>query len=302
MSAPSRRRYWRNLGLALAVAVLLGGCALAAFVAFSSARYAAQALDPPRAVLDRWPEDVGITAPREVMFSVDGLTLRGWYVPARNGAAIILAHGYGGNRLDLLPEAGLLAAAGYGVLLFDFRGHGASDDAPVTLGRDERRDLVAVLDFVAAQPEVDPARIGAIGFSMGGATLAGVATHDERLRAAVIEAAFDTLDGVISQSAGLLGPLSEVPARWSLRREGLDIDAVRPVDDLCAISPRPVLLIYGARDDVIPPGAAEAMFAAACDPVETWLIPGAGHENYLDYAGEAYAARLLAFFEAHLGP
>jgi fermentation-respiration switch protein FrsA (DUF1100 family) len=82
-----------------------------------------------------------------------------------------------------------------------------------------------------------------------------------------------------------------------VRRSGVDVDGIRPIDDLCAISPRPLLLIYGGLDADVPPGTAQAMFDAACEPAELWVVEGAAHQNYAEVAPEAYAARLLSFFD-----
>lgn len=256
------------------------------------------ALAPPRIPLGRTPQDVGIAAYETVTFTTgDGITLHGWYIPptAEEELVVILAHGYAYNRTQLLPEARILVGQGHGALLFDFRGHGESETAMVTIGDHERRDLEAAIDFVAAQPGVS--RIGAIGFSMGGATVAQVAAQDERLGAVVLEAAYPTLKEEIRYRTRFFGPLSQIPAVTAVRRAGVDIDGVRPIDDLCAINPRPLLLIYGDRDADVPPGTAQAMFEAACDPVELWVIAGAGHQNPADIAPEAYAARLSRFFK-----
>lgn len=297
----TRRRYWRNLALVISSALFAGALVVAIFVAALTANLSVKMLHPPPVTPAHTPLDVGITEYENIAFDrADGITLRGWYVPPRNGAAIVLAHGYANNREDLLDEAALLTKHGYGVLLFDFAGHGASDKTLVTIGDHERQDLIAALDFLSVQPGVDPDRIGALGMSMGGATLALVAAQDERVRAVVIEAAFPTLEAVIADKAGLLGPLTRWPARWAIQYKGVNIDAVRPVDALCAISPRPLLLIYGDRDEVVPPGSAKTMFAAACDPVEQWLIPGAEHGDYFDAAPETYGPRLLHFFDAAL--
>jgi len=76
-----------------------------AFIGVTTAHLTAAAFDPPVIPLDRTPHDAGITDYRDVTFiSEDGITLGGWYIPSRNGAAVILAHGFGGNRLDLLPK------------------------------------------------------------------------------------------------------------------------------------------------------------------------------------------------------
>jgi dipeptidyl aminopeptidase/acylaminoacyl peptidase len=294
-SRTAPRRRWRNLAVAAGLALLAAALLLAMGIALITARAARNALSPPRIEVD--VPDGDLPQAMDVVFTTgDGITLRGWYVPSENGAVVILAHGYAGNHRMLLPEAALLAAHGYGVLLFDFRGHGESGDGLVTIGDRERRDLEAAVDFVAARPDADPDRIGAIGFSMGGATLAQVAAQDSRLRAVVIEAAFASLDATIRYRSRYLGPLTQWPSLWAVRRAGVDVDDVTPVADLCAISPRPVLLIYGERDSDVPPGTAQAMYEAACEPVEQWMVVGARHQNYMEVAPQEYAARLLGFF------
>jgi pimeloyl-ACP methyl ester carboxylesterase len=193
-------------------------------------------------------------------------------------------------------DAYVLAEHGYGVLLFDFRGHGASERAQVTLGDHERCDLRSALDFVDAQPGVD--RIGAIGFSMGAATLTHVAAEDERLEAVILEASYPDLYSALMNRSRLFGPISQWPTLWMFH--DVDLDAVRPVDDICRISPRPVLLIYGDQDHVLPPGSAQTMFEAACDPVELWIIHGAHHGDYFGFAPKSYLDRVVSFFDTNL--
>lgn len=297
----SRKRYWRNLALTVGLALLIGGSVFGVWLAVLLLNGMDRILYPPRTPVDRTPLDVNITTYRDVSFATsDGITLHGWYIPSQNGAAVILAHGHGNNRQFLLPDAALLTGQGYGVLLFDFRGHGESDRAAVTLGDHERRDLRAALDFVAAQPDVDPARIGGLGFSMGAAVLILVAAEDERLRAIVIESPYPTLDGVIKYRLNLPGVLRDLLIHWVEWRNDSDLNNVRPVDELCRVSPRPVLLIYGDEDYTLPPGSQQTMFDAACDPVEKWLIAGVGHVYFGEHAPEDYHARVLGFFERWL--
>lgn len=296
------RRYWRNLARAVGLALAVGACAVGIFLAALLLDGMDRILHPPRVPIEQTPRDVGITTYRDVTFTTsDGIALRGWYIPSRNGAAVILAHGHANNREPLLPEAALLADHGYGVLLFDFRGHGESGDAAVTLGDHERRDLRAALDFVAAQPDVDPGRIGGLGFSMGAAVMVQVAAEDERLRAVVIESAYPTLDAVIDQKLNLPGIIRGPLVRFVEWRNDGEIDDVRPVDDLCNISPRPVLLIYGDQDEVLPPGSQQAIFEAACAGAERWLIPGVGHAYWRDHQAAGYEERVIRFLEQALG-
>ena len=71
----------------------------------------------------------------------DGLTLSGWYVPSRNGAAIVIVHGGGGDRDGDRRHAATLAHAGYGVLLYDARGRGESQGDPDAYGWTWGRDV-----------------------------------------------------------------------------------------------------------------------------------------------------------------
>ena len=288
-----RRRLLRFVGRCLALMLLAATITYVVQVV----RWTEIRLHPPRMPLERTPADVGIPSYEVVSFvTADGLTLQGWYVPSTNGAAVILGHGHMGNRQQLLPEAGILAQVGFGVLLFDWRAHGQSDGDLVTLGYWEKLDLEAALAFLVARPDVDPDRIGALGHSMGGAILAEVAAYTPQIRVVVVEAAFPTFEEVLDHQAGVLPGGRFLARLWGRIRTGIALDAVRPVDTLCDISPRPLLLIYGTQDRVVPLGSAQRMLQAACEPKELWLIEGAGHGNPFHWVPEAYERRLIDFF------
>jgi dipeptidyl aminopeptidase/acylaminoacyl peptidase len=292
-------RLWRRIVVVAGLTLVATALAVTAFIAANAIRFAEGSLTPPRMDLDRTPLEANIGGYSNVSFVAnDGVTLRGWYIPPENGAIIILAHGYAHNRLMLLPEAQFLSEQGYGALLFDFRGHGESDDALVTLGDHEQRDMNAAIDFVAAQPGVE--EIGALGFSMGAATLIQVAAQDDRLSAIIVEAAFPTLREEIRYRSRALGFLSQLPSLWTVRRAGVGVNEVNPIDDLCMVSPRPTLLIYGEMDADVPPGTPQAMLDAACDPVDLWVIEGAAHQNYSEVVPKEYSERVLAFFDMWL--
>src|SRR5918994_652278 len=94
----------------------------------------------------------------------DGLRLQGWYVPSRNGAAVIAFPGRSGPQ----KHARMLVRHGYGVLLFDRRGEGASEGDSNLFGWGGERDIDAAVEFLRARSDVEPGRIGGIGFSVGG--------------------------------------------------------------------------------------------------------------------------------------
>lgn len=292
---------WRGIALSVGLQVFTGGLFATSFLVWMVARGVRKALTPTRSAIFHTPADLDITTFHPVQFATeDGLTLRGWYVPSRNGAAVLLAHGYGDNRVDMLPELRILAGQGYGVLAFDLRGHGSSDDALVTLGDHERRDIRAALDWLTRQPDVDPDHIGAIGFSMGGAALACVAANDDRLRAVVLEATFPALHDLVCALTEPVGTSGRLAVLWSVRRCGVDLDGVRPVEALPRISPRPVLLIYGQQDTLVPPPLQDVMIAALREPSEVWRVLPARHQNFAEVMPDEYAARLTAFFNRWL--
>ena len=124
----------------------------------------------------------------------DGLTMHGWYLPSRNGAAVLAWAG----RTHAQDAARFLSDEGYGVLLFDRRGEAASDGDPNALGWDRATDVEAGIDFLKARPDVDPERIGGIGYSVGGEMLLEAAAENDDLKAVVSEGA-----GIRSYKEGL---------------------------------------------------------------------------------------------------
>ena len=285
----------------MAAAAILGVAAvlLAGDEALRVSRRVAGTLHPPRMQVTGVPSLAPLVP--VALRTVDGLTLRGWYVPSKNGAAVVLGHGHGGERGQLAFEAGALALRGFGVLLFDWRGHGESEGSETTWGWKEQRDLAAAIDYVVHRPDVDSTRIGALGFSMGANTVAVAAGRDHRLRAIVLEGAFTSLEDMIRHDEGKYGWYSEHFAVRALRRAGIPLDSVRPAAVLCRVSPRPVLIVNGAEDEDTPVATARKLFDAACEPKELLIVPRAGHNDYAA-GGPALATKLGDFFVNALRP
>ncbi|MFN0304306.1 MAG: alpha/beta hydrolase [Burkholderiales bacterium] len=107
--------------------------------------------------------------------------------PGEKRAGIVLCHGYTGVRNLYLPDnARVLNEAGYVVLTFDYKGWGDSDGPKSRLSPYGRViDAQAALTFLAAQPMVDPERLGLYGTSYGGATVVWTTAVDPRVKAVV---------------------------------------------------------------------------------------------------------------------
>jgi hypothetical protein len=185
--------------------------------------------------------DLGRPHEHVTLTTSDGLELAAWYVPSRNGAAVIAFPG----RTGPVPHARMLARHGYGVLLLDMRGNGESDGAANAFGWGSGKDLDAALDFLERRPDVRSGAIGGLGLSVGGEQLLEAAASDERLAAVVSDGAgYRTLHEVLQDdgTATILTP--QLAILFGAVRVLSPEPYPEPLDELVGrISPRAVLLI-----------------------------------------------------------
>ena len=225
----------------------------------------------------------------------DGIRLSAWYTPPRNGAVILLAHGYGDNRPEWVYE--LLAKKGYGVIAWDARAHGESDGEISTIGYLEVLDVKAALEFVLSQAEVE--HIGAWGGSMGGATLIRAAADFPEIEALWIDSSFASLDDEFDFLVPypFINPLAKTLAQIET---GINLNEIDPIGDIAKISPRPVYIVHGTGDTVAPPDAGKKLYEAANEPRFLWEAENVPHLSvYLDNP-RRYKRRLLGFFDEWL--
>ncbi|MCH8948802.1 MAG: alpha/beta fold hydrolase [Chloroflexi bacterium] len=253
--------------------------------------------------------DFGLPAEDVTFASRDGTRLAGWFIPAapaERGPAVVLSHGHGRSRAELLPHANFLHRAGYAVLAFDYRHRGESAGDAVTMGLREQDDLLGAIDALAARPEVDAGRIGVVAVSMGSVIAILVAADDTRVRALVAECPYATRDAVMTRALRHYFHLPRFPfapiAHWLIgRRLGQPVDVADAIDHIARISPRPLFLIADEEDAVLGPEDTARLFAAAQEPKRYWLIPGAGHSRGWQAAPEEYERRALGFLNEALG-
>ncbi|MBZ4376994.1 alpha/beta fold hydrolase [Corallococcus sp. AS-1-6] len=294
MAGLLKRIRWGRVLAVLVLPCLLGALALAGRAAWRSEQYFHY--PKPAAVL---PEDFG--SAREVTLRTDdGVELRGWYVPSRNKAAWVLAHGLSQTRMDSLPEARVLRDAGYGVLLFDLRAHGQSGGETSTWGDKERQDVRAALAYVRAQPDVDPARVGALGFSIGSAAVAEVAAKDPQVAAVVLLSPFNTLWLAAAYDFRRFGVVTQTGALVPFWRRGIALEEVRTIDAVERIKPRPLFIVAGTEESGQP--LLDELFAHVAPYAQTWRIAGASHGNFAAAAPTEYPRRLREFADSALKP
>jgi uncharacterized protein len=256
------------------------------------------ALKPQRGSLDLPIDSAGVPGIRAVRFpTFTGDSLAGWYVPPRHGATVILLHGTGADRSSMLPELRLLARAGIGVLAYDSPGHGLSDGV-VEWGEAERNAVSQAATWVLQQPGVDATKLGAAGFSYGGYILCEAAAWDQRLRRVALLATPTDGEDVAYHAYRRWSPAAGWFALQVDRLLGFEPDTTSAAARVSRIAPRPLLLVAGDRDDVVPLPMMRALYDRARSPKALLVVHTAGHGRYLEAEPERYARTLVAFFGA----
>ncbi len=246
--------------------------------------------DPPRA------------AYRSVSFdAADGLALSGWYMPSRNGAAVIVVHGGGSDRRGSVEHAELLARHGYGVLLYDARGRGRSEGSPNAFGWRWERDVAGALAFVLRQRDVGRGRVAGLGLSTGADVLIGVAARDRRLRAVVGDGATAASFADYRALAGL-GP--EAPFFLSMTTAARVFSGEAPnpriVDDVRRVSPTPLLLVASGQGVAGELEMNRLYAREAREPFEFWELPDVNHTSAIRERAAEYERRVVGFLDAAL--
>lgn len=290
------------------------GAAAASLVTIQWVRLAFQATDmwinPPRVQGADHPTRWGLEYTDVEFTSRDGVRLRGWLFDAPDAPvdgsrpAVIVCHGYSGDKSPHINLAFWFQAAGIPLLLFDFRNHGASDCGPTSIGYYERFDVLAAVDWLAARGHK---RIGLYGFSMGAAIALAAASLSPRIACVVSDSGFAHLRPVLAEVVrqklrvrGLDQLMEAMIWRLAEFRLGCDLREADPVHAARHIGRRPLLIIHGTRDEVIAPWQARALLGAASGPAELWLVDGGQHTTIDRKYPAEYRSKVMEFFARNL--
>ncbi len=146
---------------------------------------------PARSTTRLDPEDFILPAEEIEFDAADGVPLAGWFVRGRPGwPAILLCHDLGSSRSALLNTAVSLSRQGYPLLLFDFRGHGASGGRGSSLGIQERLDVLGAIDALVTRDDLDAGRFGAYGIGQGAYAAALAATEREEITVLALDSVY----------------------------------------------------------------------------------------------------------------
>jgi dipeptidyl aminopeptidase/acylaminoacyl peptidase len=226
-----------------------------------------------------------------VTLEVDGVIIVGQlYLPAGNMPypTVCICHGIPAGIPDpndrgypLLAEQ--ICHQGFAVLIFNFRGTGASGGNLDMLGW--TRDLKAAIDYLCALPEVDRSRLYLLGFSGGAAVSVYVAAQNTRVSSVVAcacpaEFTFFTQGDKPQSLIGhfrSIGAIRDDDFPSSVQEWLNGFKRVRPIDYVAQISPRPLLLVHGSQDETVDVSQAHKLYAQAGEPKRIVIVEGAGH-------------------------
>jgi dienelactone hydrolase len=282
---------WRQRGLVAVATFFLAPVVVAVGVGYGTTHVG-------RAVVP--PDHLGVPH-EDVRFTTsDGLELEGWYIPSRNGAAVIAFP----SRKGPQRPARMLARHGYGVLLFDRRGEGRSEGDPNSWGWGGDRDVKAAIEWLQQRSDVDPDRIGGIGLSVGGEMMIETAAETDELKAVVSEGAGARMyaedlahdDGVLNDVLGAPMVVAKSVAVGIFGNEPVPSS----LEDLAAEVEQPLLLIAAPNS---PNGEdLNRNYHAAAGPNSTlWEIPESRHTGGIEARPAEYERRVVGFFDRALG-
>ena len=288
-------RRWLQALLVLAIVVAISQLVLVPAINVSVVTHAPRETVPPASMLAlRGARDVSFSAP-------DGVRLRGWYVPSRHGAAVILLHGSHGDRTSTEDYLRFLSRAGYGVLAFDARGHGQSGGHTNALGWQADRDVAGAVAFLRRQQGIDPNRIGMLGLSMGAEVALRAAANGTPLRAVVADGAGAATTGdnrLVSH--GWSAPLYYAVSWLTMRQAELlsTYDEPAPLKSIVGRIEAPTLLIATNWNDEI---TFNRKFRALIGSnARLWYVPDSGHTRAFREHPARYTARVENFLAAAL--
>jgi len=253
---------------------------------------------PQRIAPGGTPKNVGLDY-RDVAFTADGLRLSGWFIPAREPRrpVVLVAHGFNANKENFLVPVVLVNQLGYDALLFDFRAHGASGGRASTFGLEEAADVKAAHDWIRRTHPGRP--VYALAYSMGASATVHAAAAHGLFERRVLDSTFGDLERVARATllrpfGPLARPLWNVGRFWGWVWTGADVDRHRPERVIRALADRPLLLIHGTRDRLIPHTETLRLYEATGRRAELWLVPDGDHVQTVDHP--EYRDRLRAFF------
>ena len=235
-----------------------------------------------------------------------GGVLRGWFVPAgrETKIAVVTIHGAYFDRRDFMRRLPMLHAAGYPVLMFDCREHGTSSGTGRGPGIAQREFHDVLAAIVYLRQERGFSQIALFGQSQGAVSAIIAASRDPSIVAVIAENPFATMISRDFPPPGMEGvpwwiarPVSAF-VRW--RADAMS--GVEAIDVVDRLSPRPLLLMHGDADRVVPASHSRLLYEKAGEPKQLWIGLAADHDALINVHADEYERRVLSFLSNAFRP
>jgi uncharacterized protein len=247
----------------------------------------------------KWTEEQ--TFEKVEVTSHDGLSLSAVLLKSEkpSGKAVILAHGYKGSNEQMPGITKFYHDLGYDVLKPDARGHGKSEGSYIGYGWDDRKDYKRWVNLLINEYEAKTIYLH--GFSMGAATV--LMTSGEELpsevKGIIADSGYTTVEEELAHQLKYLYhlpafPLMEITSAVTKVRAGYTFAEASAVEQVKK-NTRPLFIIHGDQDELVPTEMADVLYEAASSEKELWRVPGAGHTDAYTVAEEEYQSRLKTF-------
>lgn len=228
----------------------------------------------------------------------DGYVIHGEIFPLDTKKVVIISHGHGDNKYTGVRFLQVFRDLGFSTVIYDLRGHGENEPYPCTMGINESRDLIEVID--AVKKRFPHAEIGLHGLSMGCATTIMALKYKPDVKFVIADCGYGILKEVC------YGTLKSLHApRWTFilvnwvnkLRYGYTATNVNPIDALVD-NEIPILFIHGTDDKLISSSQSEWMYELnKGDRKELHLIPDTGHALAWNHDPKAYEQIIAAFLK-----
>jgi len=248
--------------------------------------------------------------PDAIQFSVAGnpSSREGWFFPGFRGAStIILCHGYGSSKGELLTLVSALQDHQYNVFVFDFAAHGANDGI-TSFGYHEADEVRSAIDVVAQRNDVNPLSFGLWGYNLGAYAALREAENDKRVKALVLDSVYDSPEQMVRvgvERQGLGGfPLMIKSAEFSFQwlnhqyRGELPLSNTKRMASLTGVQK----LFIQAADEPELGDVTQQMYLKAPDPKDQATIPHGNFASMDDEDKRAYENRVVSYFLLRLPP
>ncbi len=284
------RKWLKRIGIAGFVLFMMLWTATTVFGVYFTIRPRLENFPDPDTLAGRPVEVVTIT-------TEDGIDLSAWYVKESAERAVILLAGIDGNRTSCRNRGEFFLEQGYSVLLPDLRASGKSEGSAVTIGWQERKDLVACFDFLKNRQYT---HIGADGISLGAATICFALPELPDLSFAIIESSYDTLVNAVRNRLAMFKTPHFIAypyyAGFSMFA-GVPPWRMRPVDYV-AYTSAPTLVLAGDSEVEIPVHETQSIYERCAAPLKRLhFFKGAGHWDFLGRYRDEYAQIVCSFLE-----